>query len=265
MKPLEKLARRIKESKSLVSVGLDSEVSKLPERFKNVAKPQFEFNKWIIEQTHEHVAAYKPNMAFYEAQGSSGWEQLQMTMDYLAKFHSDIFTICDAKRADIDSTNKGYVTAIFDRLRFDAITLHPYLGKEALEPFLERDDKVSIILCKTSNSGSGEFQDLEVDGRPLWQMVATQVAEKWNQHNNCMLVVGATYPTQLKQIRKIVGEMTLLIPGIGVQGGNLELVVKNGINSEKAGLIINSARGVIFSVEPGQVARDLKESINAFR
>ena len=264
MNPLKKLNKRIKKTSTFLCVGLDSDISKLPKRFLSQKYPQFEFNRWIIEQTHPFVCAYKPNFAFYEARGERGWSELAMTTSYIINEHPDIFLIADAKRADIGSTNEGYVTAIFDQLGFDAVTLNPYLGKEALEPFLSRKDKVSIILCKTSNSGSGEIQDLLVDGQPLWQYLAKQVTEKWNKLDNCMLVVGATYPHELKKIRQIVGEMPLLVPGVGEQGGDLEAVLQMGVNQQGKGLVINSSRGVIFADDPGAEVGKLSKLMNSF-
>ncbi|MEO1290562.1 MAG: orotidine-5'-phosphate decarboxylase, partial [Chloroflexota bacterium] len=235
------------------------------EQFLADEHPQFAFNRWIIEQTHEFVAAYKPNIAFYEAQGAQGLIDLQMTMDYLCAEHPDIFTICDAKRADIGSTNEAYVTGIFDALGFDAITLHPYLGRDALSPFLQRSDKGCIVLCRTSNSGARELQDLQIEGKYLWEVVATQVSQEWNSNDNCMLVVGATYPNEMRVIREIIGDMTLLVPGIGVQGGNVEQTVTAGLNSHNKGLIINSSRGIIFSENPRRSAQELRDGINLHR
>lgn len=265
MSILDKYNSRVDAVNSLLSVGLDSDINYLPEPFCHDDTPQFSFNKWIIEQTHEFVATYKPNIAFYEARGAKGIDELQMTMDYLHSEHPDIFTICDAKRADIGNTSEAYATAIFDRLGFDAITLHPYLGKDALRPFLEREDKGCIILCRTSNQGAIEFQDLEIDGKRLWQVVAEKVHQDWNEHENCMLVVGATYPNEMKIIRKTVGDMTLLVPGIGVQGGNVQQTVNAGLNSDSKGLIINSARGIIFSENPARSAQELRDGINEYR
>lgn len=257
---------------SLLCVGLDSEYEKLPAILKNEKYPQFTFNKEIIDATHEYVSAYKPNIAFYEARGERGMSELKMTMDYLRKRYSDIFTICDAKRADIGNTNKGYVTHIFDYLGFDAITVHPYLGSEALGPFLERKDKVSIILCRTSNKGAGEIQDMSVAGEPLYMHVARMVSEKWNTNKNCMLVVGATYPEEMKQIRSLVGDITFLVPGIGAQGGDVKKTVEVGLNSVKKGMIINSARGIIFASQKsdfaqraGNEAKLLRDEINKYR
>ena len=279
---IDKYNDRAKKINSLLCVGLDPDFAKLPEQFKSLEFPQFEFNKWIIEETHEYAAAYKPNMASYEIRGAKGVQELEMTIEYLRKNHGDIFTICDAKRGDIGNTNELYAHAILDHMNFDAVTLHPYLGEEALRPFLDRKDKVSIILCRTSNPGAGEFQDLKVQhpllglanifgklpilfSKPLWKVVAEKVSKNWNKNNNCMLVVGATYPKELAEVRKIVGEMTILVPGVGAQGGSVEEVMKAGLNSEKLGLIINSSRGIIFSDNPKEEARKLCEEIRKYK
>ena len=262
---IDRYNQRAERTNSLLCVGLDSRFEHLPTEFQQQVHPQFNFNRYIIEQTHEFVAAYKPNMAFYEERGEKGWHELRLTMDYLRSTHPDIFTICDAKRADIGSTSEAYARAIFDELGFDAMTLHPYLGRDALEPFLRREDKCCLILCRTSNEGAGEFQDLEINGKPLWQHVAETVYKEWNQSENCMLVVGATYPNEMRQIRSLVGDMTLLVPGIGVQGGNVEQTVTAGLNSQNKGLIINSSRGIIFSEDPARAARELRDAINLYR
>lgn len=262
---IAKYEARARRANSLLCVGLDSALERLPQRFRQAELPQFAFNRWIIEQTHPYVAAYKPNVAFYEAQGAQGLASLAATARYLREQHPDILTICDAKRGDIGSTNAGYVRAIFDELGFDAVTLNPYLGSEALEPFLAREDRACIILCRTSNPGAGELQDLTVSGRPLWQVVAERVSRDWNARGNCMLVAGATYPDELREIRAVVGEMTLLVPGIGAQGGELEATVRAGLNRAGLGLIINSSRGVIFADDPATEARALREQINAIR
>jgi orotidine-5'-phosphate decarboxylase len=262
----------------------------------------FEFNMEIIEATHDLVSAYKPNSAFYEARGADGVLQLKMTMDYLRDNYPEIVTIDDAKRADIGSTNEGYAQSIFDYFGFDGVTIHPYLGREAMQPFLDREDKGLIVLCRTSNPGAGEFQDLMVGSRvkpgttgsepgttgsepgmtgsepwmtgaqPLYKVVAEKVVSEWNKHGNCLLVTGATYPEELAEIRAIAGEMTFLVPGIGAQGGDVEKTVKAGLNSQKAGMIINSARGIIFAgsgEDFADVARTeamaLREEINKWR
>ncbi len=267
-----KLATRIKKTNSLVCVGLDSDMAKLPKALKKYKYPQFEFNKTIINATHDFVCAYKPNSAFYEARGEQGTHELKMTCDYLLKKYPDIVIILDAKRADIASTNNGYVTFAYDYLGVDAITLHPYLGREAVQPFLDRKEKGTIILCRTSNPGAGEFQDLSAGSKPLYQIVAKNVVKKWNIYNNCALVIGATYPEELKIVRRIVKDMPLLIPGIGAQGGDVEKTVRAGIDSHGAGAVINASRSVIFASSGVDFAREarqetqkLRDEINRYR
>lgn len=250
---------------SLLCVGLDADIDQIPTRFKSSTTPQFDFNRWIIDQTHTYVCAYKPNTAFYEARGTQGWDELALTANYLHHNLPEVFTICDAKRGDIGNTNQGYVRAIFDELSFDAITLHPYLGAQALAPFLNRADKTSIILCRTSNPASAELQSLNVDGIPLWQVVAERVRDTWNTHQNCMLVVGATYPEEMRQIRALVGDMPFLVPGIGAQGGDIAATLQAGQDARGSGLIINASRGVIFAPDPAQAAHNLRDSINQHR
>jgi orotidine-5'-phosphate decarboxylase len=269
---IEKLENCSKKNNSLVCVGLDSDISKLPDVILKEKHQQFSFNKAIIDATHDLVCAYKPNIAFYESRGLPGIEAIKLTCDYLRQTYPEIPLILDAKRADIGNTNEGYAKFAFDYLGVDAITLHPYLGKEALKPFLDRNDKGCIILCKTSNPGAGEFQDLEANHKPLYQIVAENVVHDWNYNQNCLLVVGATYPDELKQVRKIVGEMMLLVPGIGAQGADLEKTLKAGLTQQKSGLIINSSRVIIFAsngIDFAKVAQNetikLKNAINNFR
>lgn len=263
----QKLQKREKVVKSWLCVGLDSDYAKLSTVFRDKKYPQLAFNRWIIEQTHDLALAYKPNLAFYEARGTEGIHELELTMQYLAEHFPTIVTIADAKRADIDSTNSGYVKFLFDRLGFDAVTLHPYLGREALVPFLSRKDKGCIILCKTSNSGSGEFQDLRVGGKSqqLWMKVAAEVVGNWNQNSNCALVVGATYPKELAAVRTMVGEMPLLVPGVGAQGGSLREVLKAGLTTKRSGLIINASRGIIFAKDPRNEAEKMVQEMCSFR
>lgn len=262
---IEKYDARVKKVNSLLCVGLDADIAKLPERFLKMEHPQFEFNKWIIDETNTHTAAYKPNSAFYEARGEVGIKELKMTIDYLKENYPDIFTILDAKRADIGNTNNGYVTWAYDLLGFDSVTINPYLGFEAISPFLERKDKVSIILCKTSNEGSGEFQNLLIDDKPLWKIVADHAKTAQEKYGNIMLVTGATYPEEIKQIREICNDMTLLVPGVGAQGGKLEDFLPVGLNTDGRGLIINSARGIIFAEDPKNEAEKTKNEINKLR
>lgn len=269
---LKKLNKIIKKNNSLLCIGLDSYERKIPPHLKREKNPIFSFNKLIINKTHDLICAYKLNIAFYQGRGIEGIKQLKMTFDFINTNYPDITTILDAKIGDIDSTNENYVKFVFDYLKADAVTVHPYLGQETLQPFLERTDKGIFVLCRTSNPGAGEFQDLLVDGEPLYLKVARQVVERWNVNGNCMLVVGATYPDELTNVRKIAGEMTFLVPGIGVQGGDVEKTVKAGLNSQKAGLIINSSRGIIFASQGSDFAqrvRDkamkLRDQINSFR
>lgn len=275
----EKLNLAVQKSNSLVCVGLDSDFDKLPEFIKSKEHPQFEFNKAIIDATHDLVNSYKLNSAFYEALGSRGVNELQMTCDYIRQTYPELPIILDAKRADIGNTNEGYIKYCFDYLQADAITLHPYLGGEALQPFLDLTEKGIIILCKTSNPGSGEFQNMNVIAsestaisEPLYKYVCKKVVNSWNKNDNCMLVVGATYPEEMAEIRALAGEMTFLVPGIGAQGGDVEKTVKAGLNTQKAGLMIHSARGIIFASREedfAQKAREetekLKNEINKYR
>lgn len=240
---IAKLQKKWDERK-FVCIGLDPVIENLP---KKVGGNFFDFNKEIIDATHDLVLAYKPNSAFYEAEGSEGIAQLKQTVAYIQKNYPDIPVILDAKRGDIGSTNAGYVKFIFDYLLVDAVTIHPYLGKEAVQPFLDRKEKGIIILCKTSNPGAGEFQDLKINGTFLYELVAQRVISEWNANGNICFVVGGTYPEDFKTVRKIVGDVPILIPGIGAQGGDLMNTVKNGQDSKGRGMIISSSRGIIFA------------------
>jgi orotidine-5'-phosphate decarboxylase len=262
---MQKFDRRAEAVESLLCIGLDPELDRIPARFRGDEWPLFAFNRWIIEQTHPYAAAYKPNMAFYELRGARGIKELELTMEYLRGEHPEIPTICDAKRGDIGNSNRGYAVSIFDVLGFDAVTLHPYLGKEALAPFLERRDKVCIILCRTSNPGAGEFQNLKSEGRPLWETVALRVSTEWNAAGNCMLVVGATCPEEMKRIRTIAPAIPFLVPGVGAQGGDVAAAVSAGLDAQGKGLLISSSRAIIFNNDPEAAARDLRDEINAAR
>lgn len=243
-----KLEKIVKKNNSLLCIGLDTDIAKIPDHLKCKQFPIFEFNREIIDATCDLICAYKPNIAFYEAaDGLAGLLQLKKTIDYIKQNYPEIPVILDAKNADIGNTNEGYAKFSFDYLGADAITLHPYLGKEALKPFLERKDKGLFILCRTSNPGAGEFQDLEINGKPLYQVVAEKVAKDWNYNDNCGLVVGATYPAQLEIVRRIVGNTPLLIPGIGVQGGDIKKTVQAGVDKNGKNAIINSSRAIIYA------------------
>jgi orotidine-5'-phosphate decarboxylase len=259
---------------NLVCVGLDSDYSQLPSsvRQSDVRVSMVTFNRAIVDATQDMACAYKPNIAFYEAHGESGWMALRETIQYIHQVAPAVPVILDAKRADIGSTNLGYVKAYFDELKADAVTVHPYLGAEALQPFLQRENKGIIVLCRTSNPGAGEFQDLRVNDEPLYRVVARQVATKWNDKKNCSLVVGATYPEELSEVRQLVGDMPILIPGIGAQGGDVEKVVRAGRDSRGGGMMINSSRGIIFASKEADFAeaarreaKKLHEEINTYR
>ncbi len=237
---------------NLLCVGLDSDYEPLPDIIK-AARPVedalFHFNREIIDATHDLVCAYKPNAAFYEAQGEAGWRGLLQTVRYIRETYPHIPVILDAKRGDIGSTNTGYVQSAFDYLGVDAITVHPYLGREALAPFLARREKGIIVLVRTSNPGAGEFQDIPIGPtqEPLYMTVARHVAQEWNSSGNCAIVVGATYPDELRRTRALVGDMPILIPGIGTQGGEVAATVKAGQDSRGQGMIISASRSIIFA------------------
>lgn len=230
-------------------VGLDSDFEKIPEaaRVGGVQETFVTFNRAIIDATKDITGSYKLNAAFYEARGDEGWKALRQTIQYIHDTTPEIPVILDAKRADIGNTNLGYVDAFFNHLNVDAITVPPYLGRDALEPFLDKKDKGIIVLCRTSNKGSAEFQDLDVGGQPLYKVVARHVVEEWNKNGNCGLVVGATYPEEMKEIRSIAPELPFLIPGIGAQNGDLGRSVQCGRDARGKGLIINASRVIIFA------------------
>lgn len=244
----------------LFCVGLDSDVSKLP-----AGENQLSFNKAIVDATSDLAAAYKPNAAFYEAQGAEGYAALKKTIAYIHAKAPEALVILDAKRADIGNTNKGYAQSAFEDFEADAVTLNPYLGGEALEPFLDYADKGCFILCRTSNPGAKEFQDTELNGEPLYLRVARQVAEKWNRNNNCGLVVGATCSEELKKVRAAALNLPFLVPGVGVQGGNVQSVLRNGCDKEGRGLIINVSRSVIFASAAGDFAEKARASLFALQ
>jgi len=261
---MEKLQAKQGEEK-FVCVGLDSDPAKLPPRLidKYGEGAQYQFNRQIIEATVGVAGAYKLNRAFYG--GERGYENLLLTMRYLRNSYPDMPVIGDGKWNDIGNTNAGYAKDVFDELKFTAITINPYLGMEAMKPFLDCEDKGIIILVRTSNPGAGELQDLNVEVArepsllgtapdtvsvmPLYEVVARFVAEKWNYNKNCCVVAGATSTFELAKIRAIVGDMPILIPGIGAQGGDLETTVRVGANSKGQGMIINNSRGIIFAYE----------------
>ena len=255
---------------SFVCVGLDSHYDQLPEVIKDgrsIEDALFHFNREIIDATHDLVCAYKPNAAFYEAQGEEGVRALLKTVRYIRETYSHVPVILDAKRGDNGTSNAGYVQSAFDYLGVDAITVHPYLGQEALAPFLARQEKGIIVLVRTSNAGAGEFQDLPVGPQqePLYLVVARHVAQQWNSNGNCAIVVGATYPSELRQARSLVGDMPILIPGIGAQGGEVAATVKAGQDSHGQGMIISASRSIIFASKGSDFAEAARTATEQLR
>lgn len=240
----QQLVDQIKEKKSFLCVGLDSDIKKIPKHLLSLEDPIFEFNKQIIDATYKHAVAYKPNIAFYESLGSKGWESLEKTMEYMPQ---DVFSIADAKRGDIGNTSTMYARAFFENMDFDSITVAPYMGSDSIQPFLAFNQKWVILLAATSNPGALDFQQMTVNttDEKLFEAIIRKSSE-WGHVDNLMYVVGATRPELLKDIRKIAPNHFLLIPGIGAQGGSLSEVCKYGMTSE-CGLLINSSRGIIYA------------------
>jgi len=239
------LFKSIAEKRSFLCVGLDSEIEKIPSFLLKTKDPVFEFNKRIIDSTYKYAVAYKPNVAFYECNGAKGWKSLESTLNYIKKNFPGILVIADAKRGDIGNTSKMYAREFFENMNFDAVTVAPYMGEDSVTPFLTYSNKWVILLALTSNKGADDFQYHDEDGIKLFERVLT-LSRKWGTINNLMYVVGATRAEMLKDIRKIVPEHFLLIPGVGAQGGSLQEVAKYGLTN-KCGLIVNSSRGIIFA------------------
>ncbi len=261
----ERLAERIATTNSIVSVGLDPDPDRLPDAVQDVDLPRWAFNRRIIDATHEHAACYKPNAAFYE--DSDGWRALRETIAYA--HGKDVPVLLDAKRGDIGNTARQYATVLDEA---DAITVNPYMGRDSLDPFLSRSSKGIFLLCRTSNRGGGDIQDLELaSGEPVYERVAT-LADEWNDEGNIGLVVGATAPAELEALRELVPEIPFLVPGVGAQGGDEAAAVEYGL-AEGVGLV-NSSRGIIFAGEQargeyfgaaGEAAKQLKQSLNRHR
>lgn len=239
------LIDQIKKKKSFLCIGLDVDLTKIPQHLLKEEDPIFAFNKAIIDATHHLCVAYKPNTAFYEAYGLKGWQALERTINYINKNHPEIFTIADAKRGDIGNTSTMYAKAFLEDLGFDSVTVAPYMGKDSVEPFLAFHDKHTILLALTSNQGAFDFQTKTVDGIELYKQVL-ETSKSWQNSKNLMYVVGATKAEFLADIRKIIPDSFLLVPGVGAQGGNLQEVCKYGMN-ENIGLLINSSRGIIYA------------------
>jgi len=267
---LQRLDAAMTAHQSMVCVGLDPEVERFPQHLQHSPRVIYEFNRAIVDATADLVCAYKPQIAHYAAVGAE--DQLQDTLRYIRARAPDVPAILDSKRGDIGRTAEKYAREAFERYGADAVTVNPYLGRDSVEPFLAYADKGVVILCRTSNADARELQDLEINGRKLYQIVADKVAQEWNTRGNCLLVVGATYPAELADIRQRTGDMSFLVPGIGAQGGDVEQAVRSGRRTDGRGLVINSSRGIIyagagedFAAAARRATLELRAAINAVR
>lgn len=267
---MQALRRRWQQADTLVCVGLDPEPAKFPARFAADADAVFAFNRDIVDATAEFACAFKPQIAHFAALGAE--DALARLIAHIHARHPEVPVILDSKRGDIGSTAQHYVSEAFDRYRADAVTVNPYMGRDSAQPFLDRAERGVVVLCRTSNPGAGDLQDLDVGGRPLYQRVADKVANEWNGHGNCALVVGATWPEQLREVRAIVGELPLLVPGVGAQGGDAQAVVSHAKSADGTGLMINSSRAILYASSgddyadaAAAAARALRDDINRYR
>lgn len=267
---IDKLATSWERSNSLVCVGLDPEIERFPRHIAAQPSPIFQFNKAIIDATADLVCAYKPQFAHYAAYEAE--DQLERTIEYIHRSYPGIPVILDSKRGDVGNTAERYAIEAFERYGADAVTVNPYLGGDSLEPYLKYADRGVVILCRTSNPGAGDLQDLEVGSRKVYQVVAELAARRWNTRGNCLLVVGATYPRELAEVREIVGNMPFLVPGVGAQGGDVASAVSNGQTAAGTGLVISSSRGILYAGSDGNfttaaraATQSLREQINASR
>ncbi|SNR72152.1 orotidine-5'-phosphate decarboxylase [Flavobacterium sp. ov086] len=253
----QQLHEQILLKKSFLCVGLDPDLTKIPQHLLETEDPIFEFNKAIIDATHDLAVGYKPNTAFFEAYGIKGWISLQKTINYINENFPEMFTIADAKRGDIGNTSSMYAKAFFEDLSFDSVTVAPYMGKDSVEPFLAFENKHTILLALTSNEGAFDFQTLTTNGKELYKQVL-ETSKTWKNSHNLMYVVGATKAEYFADIRKIVPDSFLLVPGIGAQGGSLSEVCKYGMN-DKVGLLVNSARAIIYASKGTDFAEKARE------
>lgn len=254
----DQLITQIRTKKSFLCIGLDVDLTKIPQHLLQTEDPIFEFNKSIIDATHDLCVSYKPNTAFYEAYGLKGWQSLQKTNNYINENYPEIFTIADAKRGDIGNTSSMYAKAFFEDLSFDSVTVAPYMGKDSVEPFLAFEDKHTIMLALTSNEGAFDFQTKNTsEGKELYKVVL-ETSKSWKNSENLMYVVGATKAEYFTEIRKIVPHSFLLVPGVGAQGGSLAEVCKYGMN-QNVGLLINSSRGIIYASNGADFAEKARE------
>jgi len=253
----QQLVQQIQRKQSFLCIGLDVDLTKIPQHLLKLEDPIFEFNKAIIDATHDLCVSYKPNMAFYEAYGLKGWQSLQKTIHYINENFPEIFTIADAKRGDIGNTSTMYAKAFLEDLNFDSVTVAPYMGKDSVEPFLAFENKHAIMLALTSNEGAFDFQTKNVEGEELYKMVI-KTSKTWKNSQNLMYVVGATKAEYFTEIRKLLPDSFLLVPGVGAQGGSLQEVCKYGM-SANVGLLINSSRGIIYASNGNDFAEKARE------
>ena len=267
---IDRLRDRWEQADSLVCVGLDPEPAKFPAKFAHDPDAIFNFCRDIVDATAPYVCAFKPQIAHFAAAHAE--EALRMLIMHLRFRYPRIPVILDSKRGDIGSTAQHYASEAFDRYCADAVTVNPYLGRDSVQPFLDRAEKGVVILCRTSNPGAGDLQDMVIGGRPLYQHVAEKIAREWNQRGNCALVVGATWPQELREVRAIVGDVPFLVPGIGAQGGDVEAVVSNAKTADGTGLIVSASRAILYASQgndyadaAADAARALRDDINRFR
>ena len=267
---IEQLAGAWQANDSLLCVGLDPDSQRMPAHLQGQPDAIFQFCKAIIDATADLACAFKPQIAYFAALRAE--DQLEAICHYLRQTYPQIPVILDAKRGDIGSTAERYALEAFDRYGADAVTLNPYLGHDSVQPFLDHVDKGVVLLCRTSNRGAGDFQDLDCGGRPLYQRVAETVARDWNGNGNCLLVVGATWPRELAEVRALAGDIPFLVPGIGAQGGDVQAVVKAGKTASGDGLVISSSRAILyagggddFADAARAAAQDLRDTINLYR
>jgi orotidine-5'-phosphate decarboxylase len=267
---LQALRARWRDANSLVCVGLDPEPARFPAQFIHDPDAVFNFCRAIVDATAPYVCSFKPQIAHFAALGAE--DALARLIAHVHAAHPGIPVILDSKRGDIGSTAQHYATEAFDRYAADAVTANPYLGRDSVQPFLDRADRGVVILCRTSNPGAGDLQDLAIDGRPLYQHVAEKVAREWNGNGNCALVVGATWPQQLRDVRAIVGDVPFLVPGVGAQGGDVEAVVTNAKTADGTGLVVSSSRAILyasagadFAEAAAVAAKALRDEINRYR
>jgi orotidine-5'-phosphate decarboxylase len=270
MKFLEQLQGAWARNDSLVCVGLDPELERFPAQLAGQASPIFQFNRAIIDATADLVCAYKPQFAHYAAYDAE--DQLERTIEYIHQHHPGIPVILDSKRGDVGNTARRYAIEAFERYGADAVTVNPYLGTDSLEPFLAYEDRGVIVLCRTSNPGAADLQDLDTGNGKLYEVVAQLAVSRWNARGNCALVVGATYPQELAQVRALTGDMPFLVPGVGAQGGDVQAVVTNGQTAAGDGLMVSSSRAILYAasddtwIEAARTAtRALRDHINLFR